>query len=260
MFEMSSGRQDHMTETGSRALRPLLAGAGALLAASILAAPAQAAFPGKNGRVVYEKRPNGERARAASAYDAFDGTELWTSDAKGGDLKLLVSYADREYPVASAHDPSVSPDGKRVAYVESGWLDRSDPDYELIRIIGIDGSGDHAVRDDIDAGSAPAWSADGTKIVFVQEDAEGETTSLAVVPADGSKAPQVLTLTGLSDGPRNPQWSPDGKWIAFDAGDRVYVVAAAGGQPVLVGDRSGESDNLFDSYPNWAPDGSAIVF
>jgi Tol biopolymer transport system component len=259
MFEMSSGRQDHTTDTGPRPRRPLLAGAGVLLAAGLLAAPAQAAFPGKNGRVVYEKQPNREVLQASAAYDAYDGTELWTSDAKGGDLKLLVSFADREYPVASAHDPAVSPDGKRVAYVESGWADRSDPTYEQIRIIGIDGSNDHVLRDDIDAGSAPAWSPDGAKIVYVQEDAEGETTSLAVVPANGSQAPTTLNLNGLSYGPQNPQWSPDGRWIAFDAGDHVYVVPAAGGDPVLVGDRSGE-DSLSDSYPNWAPYGSAIVF
>lgn len=258
MFDTSSGRQDHTTETGSRPLRPLLAGAGVLLAAGLLAAPAQAAFPGKNGRVVYEKVPNREVLRATAAYDPFDGTELWTSDAKGGDLKRLVSFADREYPEASAHDPAVSPDGKRVAYVESGWLDRSDPSYEQIRVIGMDGSGDHAVRDDIDAGSAPAWSPDGTKIVYVDD--SGEATSLAVVPADGSRAAQPLTLTGLDQSPQNPQWSPDGKWIAFDAGDHVYVVAAQGGAPVLVGDHSGDGDNLSDSYPNWAPDGSAIVF
>jgi hypothetical protein len=58
MFDQPVGRPEHMTETGARPLRrPLLAGAAALLAAGLLATPAQAAFPGSNGRVVYEKTP-----------------------------------------------------------------------------------------------------------------------------------------------------------------------------------------------------------
>jgi hypothetical protein len=250
MYETPSGRQDHTTATGARPLRPLLAGAGALIAAGLLAAPAQAAFPGDNGRVVYER--SSLALRAASAYNYWDGTELWTTDAKGGDAKLLVSFDGLSFP-ASAHDPSVSADGKLVAYIQSG---ESDTRFERIRIVGLDGSNDHLLRDDIDGASAPAWSPDGKQIVY----ADGHGT-LAVVNADGTGSPQPIALTGLKAGATDPQWSPDGRWIAFSADRRVYVVPAGGGTPMLAGDRNDDENGLIvDSHPNWAPDGSAIVF
>jgi Tol biopolymer transport system component len=258
MHDSDLGRPGHTTADGSRPLRPLLAGLGTLLAAGALAAPAQAAFPGSNGRVVYERTPNRQLERAL-AYDRNDGTELWTSDAKGGDLKLLVSFNDRGYPVASAHDPSVSPDGKQVAYVESGTVDSSNPYYDVIHIIGIDGTGDHVLRDDIADGSAPAWSPDGKQIVFVRPESDSETLQLVVTAADGSGTPKVID-TGKQSQPTDPQWSPDGKWIAFDTGESAYVVAASGGEPVRVGDTPDpEQGYVEDTYPNWAPDGTAII-
>jgi hypothetical protein len=81
-----------------------------------------------------------------------------------------------------------------------------------------------------------------------------------VTKADGTGEPQPLD-TGKIDDPDNPQWSPDGKWIAFDADQRVFVVPAAGGTPVAVGEAPDpEAGFTADAFPNWAPDGTAIIF
>lgn len=62
-----------------------------------------------------------------------------------------------------------------------------------------------------------------------------------------------------------PQWSPDGRWLAFTVTEwekkdnrresHIYIVAAAGGTPIkLTNGERGESS------PQWSPDGSRIAF
>ena len=74
---------------------------------------------------------------------------------------------------------------------------------------------------------------------------------------DGSER---LQLTFLPMSVLAPQWSPDGKQIAFAAQVpgkplHIYTVSADGGTPheMTKGDRN-------DVFPNWTPDGNAILF
>src|SRR5205823_3586835 len=54
----------------------------------------------------------------------------------------------------------------------------------------------------------------------------------------------------------NPTWSPDGRRIAFDDGDRIMMVDADGSNlRPLTRRRDG-----FDSDPAWSPDGRVIAF
>lgn len=57
-----------------------------------------------------------------------------------------------------------------------------------------------------------------------------------------------------------PQWSPDGKQIAFTTGVpgkplHIYIVSADGGAPKEL--TKGERDELF---PSWSPDGNSLIF
>jgi dipeptidyl aminopeptidase/acylaminoacyl peptidase len=62
-----------------------------------------------------------------------------------------------------------------------------------------------------------------------------------------------------------PQWSPDGKWIAFTGTEwnrkedrrdtHIYLVAATGGEPIRL--TNGERG---ESAPQWSPDGTRIAF
>ena len=62
-----------------------------------------------------------------------------------------------------------------------------------------------------------------------------------------------------------PQWSPDGKWIAFTVTEwnrkedkrdtHIYLVAATGGNPIRL--TNGERG---ESAPQWSPDGTRIAF
>ena len=108
-------------------------------------------------------------------------------------------------------------------------------------------------------GDAPAWSPDGSRIVFERLDA-GTNYDLYTVDADGEN---LIRLTNTSpQRERLASWSPDGTRIAFirEASASAYAVDLVGisadgaDEVVLV---ANGSQNLF---PNWSPDGSQLAF
>ncbi|MBN1811906.1 MAG: PD40 domain-containing protein [Anaerolineae bacterium] len=97
----------------------------------------------------------------------------------------------------------------------------------------------------------PAWSPDGSRIVFAS--AREEAVRLYVMDADGGNV-QPLNVSGYE-----PRWSPDGSRIAFvseeDGDPDIYVVDADG-----IGARNLTNNNDTDYAPDWSPDGSHLVF
>lgn len=77
-----------------------------------------------------------------------------------------------------------------------------------------------------------------------------------IVPRAGGTARRVTSFQGQTT---NPQFSPDGKWLAFSgeyAGNLdVYVVSSEGGEPTRLTWHSGA-----DIVQGWTPDGKAIMF
>jgi dipeptidyl aminopeptidase/acylaminoacyl peptidase len=72
--------------------------------------------------------------------------------------------------------------------------------------------------------------------------------------------PVLLSPEGQQAG--SPRWSPDGKWITFDAQNAqglwdVYVVAAQGGQPRRLTTTDGKSHS---HVPSFSRDGRRIYF
>ncbi|HXH33220.1 MAG TPA: hypothetical protein VNJ54_02280 [Plantibacter sp.] len=73
-----------------------------------------------------------------------------------------------------------------------------------------------------------AISSDGSRIVFVAEDAG--TRRLYLRPLDVFGATAVPGTEGAS----NPFFSPDGEWIGFQAGRQLQKVAVGGGLPLTL--------------------------
>lgn len=123
-----------------------------------------------------------------------------------------------------------------------------------IYVMSGDGSGLINLTNDPSDDDLPAWSPDGTQVVFcTRRDGNYE---IYLMNADGSDK------TNLSDSPLedcSSSWSPDGTKVAFasnrDGNNEIYVMNADGsGKTRLI-------DNpAFDMFPNWAPDGKRIVF
>jgi dipeptidyl aminopeptidase/acylaminoacyl peptidase len=106
------------------------------------------------------------------------------------------------------------------------------------------------------------WSPDGTRIAFsAQRDPDlisSETADIYVVTIGDRKVKKIVNTPGPE---RNPQWSPDGKQIAFEttAGSKYFfytnvkiaIVEADGGTPRVLTDAFDEDPGLIA----WAPDG-----
>ncbi len=116
---------------------------------------------------------------------------------------------------------------------------------------------------DVRAPSDVRVAPDGNTVAFcvapVGHRQTDPTSTIYIVPADGSAAPRAVT--GSEHNNVAPRWSPDGAALAF-LSDRVkrgeaqlHRVAVAGGEAVRLTELLGGV-----ASPAWRPDGRAIAF
>lgn len=97
-------------------------------------------------------------------------------------------------------------------------------------------------------------SPDGQTIAFIWD--RDDQSDIYIMGAGGGW-PQRITSERQATRyyvDRAAQWSPDGRWLAFDMNDHVYVVAAAGGLPHKMSDFCAGA-----SSPVWFPDSERIL-
>ena len=146
-------------------------------------------------------------------------------------------------------DPTLSPDGKRIAFSSSRDGNRE------IYVMNADGTDQRRLTDNAASDGSPAWSPDGSSIVFVS-DRENSKDIYRIRP-NGSGL-QRLTV-GAQSTRDLPRWSPDGKYLAIQmargANYDIGVITLATGRLADVA-ASPEYDGSFD----WAPDGESLAF
>jgi Tol biopolymer transport system component len=223
-------RPDHRIQDDRAVLARISAAIAFLtLAALAAAAPAQAAFPGNNGRI------------------AFQGfRSLASINVGGGDRRPLISES------AFFGAPAYSPDGKRIAFSS----DR-DGNFEIY-VMPADGGQPTRLTNTAAEDDSPAWSPDGTHIVFESDRDLPGTTDIYVMGADGS-SPVRLTATITEE--RDPSWSPNGSRIAFARAAPggifdVWTMGVDGGSQLQLT----TDPNLDERNPDWSPDSARIAF
>jgi WD40 repeat protein len=146
--------------------------------------------------------------------------EVYVCDADGSNRKRLT---EAETP-SGCFTPSWSADGKSIVYQRLLTGGKTE-----VRIVNADGTKDRLLVAD---GHGPAWSPDGSCIVFSLKKAG--KSSLCTLNADGGDLKTLVEDLG-PDAPYFPAWSPDGKLIAIsiatEYGLQVALVPAAGGSP-----------------------------
>ena len=248
-------------------LKVVLVAAATLLAACLVGLvgmenPAEAAFPGLNGKISFAGGDGDIHSMNADGTDqtnltntGFPGSEdanwspdgskivfqslgdIWVMNADGSGRTNLTNT-----PSVGEQHPTYSFDGTKIAF--SRYVD-----HFQIYVMNADGSGQMSLTDTI-GDAYPAWSPDGTKIAFASfRDNNFEIYSMN---ADGTKQTR---LTNIVDDDYMPAWSPDGTKIAFasfrDGAENleVYSMNADGtNQTNLTNNPAAH-----DTQPDWQP-------
>lgn len=259
----------------------------AMIAGSVAVTPAaQAAFPGRNGRIVYSSaagdiytmRPDGSGVRrltyVASTEQATQGSwspdsrhivyvlrrttatlaarQVWVMNADGSNKHRL--FADSFF---SDWGPKYSPDGSQIA------LNRCRPDFSACPIYRVSSDGRHLTgltvfRTETDD-FWPRYSPDGRQITFASFGRGGVQGAVYVMRADGSR---VRRLTPAWLGASTPDWSSDGRRLVFQdrccvpGGESIWRINADG-TGLLRLTRSGASHSF---TAIWSPAGDKIAF
>jgi dipeptidyl aminopeptidase/acylaminoacyl peptidase len=214
---------------------------------------------------------------------AQQGTKPSTAAAKSPAKPAAQETKQSLFKAQHFDQAAISPDGKRVAWVEiRADADGAPTGKQDIFVQEISAAG-KPVR--ITAGAptahategSVAWSPDGKKIAFISDALKSGQPQLYVASASGSSADKLTSVKGFLAG---TQWSPDGKSIAVlftenatrEAGPLVAETPETGEikdaffeqRLAIVDADSGKlrqvtpEDTYIYEY-DWAPDGKSIV-
>jgi dipeptidyl aminopeptidase/acylaminoacyl peptidase len=137
--------------------------------------------------------------------------------AAGGQAPRPMTLVDlMNVPVVS--DPRLSPDERRIAFVESEANWKADKRVSHVWRINTDGSQLTKMTDGADGETSPRWSPDGKSIAFIaKRGADPDAVAQAfLISADGGEAEP---LTNHATAVSNLVWSPDGATLYFRASD-----------------------------------------
>jgi eukaryotic-like serine/threonine-protein kinase len=236
----------------------LLGAGGVLLAAAVVAGwwfflrrepPPQLSFlslTDQEGREMFPSLAPAGDVLVYAKVQADENLDIFWQRVEGGSPQNLTE----DSPVADTQ-PAFSPDGKQIAF-------RSERDGGGLFLMGATGESVRRLTDD---GYNPAWSPDGSEIVYALEPVDD--------PLRRSIVSQLWRVR-VADGVRRqiaagdavqPSWSPHDRRIAYwgipDGSTRrvIWTIPAGGGRPVPAVD-----DDHINWNPVWSPDGRYLFY
>jgi TolB protein len=151
----------------------------------------------------------------------------------------------------NGYDPSVSPDGSKIAYCSL-----RDDQYSQIYVANADGSNEKRITKITTGDSCgPVWSHDGKKIAFYSFALPHPSRNPAVWAMD----PDGTNMKRIAEHGLSPSWSPDDKQMVFasnrDGKFQIYAMNSDGSKVRRLTNNRAE-----ESAPAWSPNGQDIVF
>ena len=179
-----------------------------------------------------------------------DDTDLYKKDPSNpSNPDILVYHAPT---VSGATGPSISPDGRRIAFygvVPGGSLS--------IFVVNMDGTGVTQLTNTPSVVDQwPKWSPDGQTIIFFRE--SGSSFSIWTVPAAGGTATQVLASTAAAF----PHYSPDGAVVACGIGPSGSLVSNTFDPTLGLSAPTIPAYQEFQAFllsPRFSPDGTRLA-
>lgn len=204
----------------------------------LLALPAGAAFPGRNGRIVFWGGYFDNGVTTGCTQQSF---HTYTVARDGSRLQQI------DEGLAGSGNPHWAPGGRWVAF---NGGDGSTAGNEIY-VVKADGSSRKRLTNNEEADAFPSWSPGGGRIVY-----EHDRNKIAVMSRDGDNRRIIKRLDGSLGAA--PAWSPDGARIAYrgskNDGPDLFTMRPDGTGVKRLTDWSGGLASF-----DWSPSGKRLV-
>jgi len=185
----------------------------------------------------------------ATIETSAENFEFWLLDSAGEKIAKIASTN-----ILSV--PKVSPDGSQIVFVN-----KIDGNSEIFTL-SLDGGEPQNISNHPHTDAAPAYSSDGTRIVFVSNRGDNRAAyGIFTMNADGGNVRQLYFANSFA---HYPTYSPDGKRIIFND-DKIGGKTGNFELFSIDAETGGDEQRLtfrrrYDVQPAISPDGKRIAF